>query len=443
MMRLWPWPRETRADNLQSAKVNDPAALARILHGGGISDSEVQESLRNAHKNNPTVAASILRITTAAKSVPVNVKQAQRDQLVDAALDHPLKKLLDHPNDWDSWDYITEHVLGSFVLKGEAYLLLNGRGQPFEEATPSQVPLEILPVSPDQVEPVMNPKRSEILGFRVQTGSGAGEMWHPSRVVYIRTWNPDDLFRGLPMIHPAAKSIAITDEGRDWNWRLLHNMGRPPGGFETDTELSDKAYERLDRQLKSKFSGKHNAGTPLLLEGGLKWQSEMVNPVDMDWIDGLRESKREITTNLLVAPELVGDPDVKTYANAEAARAALYDDTVFPLLEHFYHALTRAVRRWWPDVQVVIDADDVPAVQERRRKAWTDTAGLVRDGILTRNEARQAMGFEALEVPEADMLFVPMSQVPLGEGGDDAGEDAPDDDQDEERGHVQVLNGKA
>jgi phage portal protein BeeE len=177
----------------------------------------------------------------------------------------------------------------------------------------------------------------------------------------------------------------------------------------------------------------------MVLEGGADFKRHSLTPEEMDFTAGLRETKRDISTTLGVAPELLGDPETKTYANALQARLALYEDRVFPLLRHVAHTLTLNLRKWWPDLVLHLDIDQVPAVQERRQEFAKTLLSLVGGGIVTPNEARAALGYE--EVTGADDLLVPISVVPLGSLAD---EGKPEEDpEDAEEGEGANGNGKA
>ena len=44
--------------------------------------------------------------------------------------------------------------------------------------------------------------------------------------------------------------------------------------------MSAEQYERLRAEMTAQFSGTDNAGRPLLLEGGLKWQAMSLSAVE-------------------------------------------------------------------------------------------------------------------------------------------------------------------
>src|SRR3546814_17154061 len=86
--------------------------------------------------------------------------------------------------------------------------------------------------------------------------------------------------------------------------------------------LSAEQVDRLREELAESFAGGANAGRPLLLEGGLKWQALSLSPAEMDFLALKDSSAREIAMAFGVPPMLMGLPGDATYATySEATRA--------------------------------------------------------------------------------------------------------------------------
>jgi hypothetical protein len=82
--------------------------------------------------------------------------------------------------------------------------------------------------------------------------------------------------------------------------------------------LTADQFERLKEELAAGFSGHDNAGRPMLLEGGLRWQSLSLTPADMDFAGLKAAAAREIALAFGVPPVLLGLPGDATYANYRA-----------------------------------------------------------------------------------------------------------------------------
>jgi len=134
-----------------------------------------------------------------------------------------------------------------------------------------------------------------------------------------------------------------------------------------------------------------------------------VSPKDMDWLEGMKLSAREIAIGFGVPPELIGDTANKTYSNYREARKAFYTETVLPLMDWFRdHLNAWLVRKFGDDLWLDYDRDEIEALQEDRQAVWER---LIRADWLTINEKRRAVGYE--EIPGGDVILAPISVVPL------------------------------
>ncbi len=367
---------------------------------------------REAYKSNPTVAASVQRITTAASQVPWVAQAVGADgEGKDLPKTHEVNVLMAKPNPWHSWYWLVEAMVGSLVLQGEAYAFLNGPDLGKDARSPGRPPLEILWIPKEQVFPIKKGLTDETVEFRVSTPGGSIVMIPVHRMVCPMLWSPENAWKGQSRVQAAGGSVDVANEGRRWNRSLLRNSARPPGVLQGEGPMDDAARKRNEEAIRRWISGSRNAGTPLVLEGGLKWEPNGLTAVDMDWLQGLREMKRDISTALGVDPSILGDPEVRTYANYQEARASLYQDTTLPLMCSVREAMELKLRQWWPELRFFFDTDKVPALLASKREAWTGLKDLVDSGLLTRNEARREMGFD--DAKGGDVILVNVGLMPL------------------------------
>jgi len=146
----------------------------------------------------------------------------------------------------------------------------------------------------------------------------------------------------------------------------------------------------------------------MLLEGGLQWQPTAFSPHDMSWLEGVRQSAREVGLAFGIAPELLGDPTVKTYASYKEARAALYTETVLPMLDRILGKINGWLcPMFGENLYFEANDDDIEALQENRNELY---ARLERASFLKLNEKRAEAGFE--EVEGGDVILVPSNLYP-------------------------------
>lgn len=214
------------------------------------------------------------------------------------------------------------------------------------------------------------------------------------QLVHLKAFHPLDDHVGLGCLGAAAGAVAIHNAATRWNKALLDNAARPSGALLHDPgpdgmPMSSEQFERLKSELEQSFAGTGNAGRPLLLEGGLRWQSLSLTPADMDFVELKAVAAREIALAFGVPPMLLGLPGDATYANYREANRALWRLTILPLARKILAGLGQALAGWWPDLAVAVDIDRVAELAEDRERLWAMVAGA---DFLTPEEKREAVG---------------------------------------------------
>lgn len=416
----------------------DSQELFNALHGPGGAAA----SARNSYRENPTVYGSIKKLSIASMSVPWQVQEVQANgERVDVGPEHDVRQLLERPNPWHPWEDIVEHLITNMQTRGEAFFLLIGPETPTRPAVGARAPRRLVPWPNSKIRPAteetLNVVSDPAPSTYQVTAKGETNRWHRDHVVHVRNYDPRDPWGSLSPLKPSEESISIGNRGRNWNRWLLKNMARPPGVVETEFELSPEQRRQLQGMISDAYAGARNSGKPMVLEKNQEWNDAGLAPAELDWIAGLRETKREIATNLGVDPALLGDPDVKIYENVNQARIGLYEEGVLPILEKFSHTLESTLRSWYDSIRLEIEEDAIPAMQERQKQLAKTLSSLVAQGILTRNEARDMMNLEPVD--GGDEILVGLSQMPLDDVA--GGADLPDPDETETPSEAGKRNG--
>jgi HK97 family phage portal protein len=228
-----------------------------------------------------------------------------------------------------------------------------------------------------------------------------------SDVRFIKAANPIEPWRGLAPTWVAGRSIDANNAGSRWNAALLQNSAQPSGVLKVKGNLTDTQRERLKEQLEERYSGPRNARRPMVVEGDTHWQALSLTPVEMDWIEGNRETARAIALAYGVPPMLLGIPGDNTYSNYREARLALFDDTIIPLIKLFADELNIwIVPAFGNGIKLCPDYDSIEALDFRRESKWDRVQEA---DFLTIDEKRLALGYEKLG-PERGGDIVPAVQ---------------------------------
>ncbi len=326
----------------------------------------------------------------------------RRDQEV---TDTPFLELLRQPNPLQSRaEYLKAYV---------GFRLLSGNGWQ-ERVLLGRVPRELYALRPDRMRVVPGP---DGLPARYDyTVNGQTRSWDvdpvtlDSDVRHDRMFNPLDDWYGMSPIEAGAYAIDTSNEAQKLTQALLQNSARPSGALISDAPLADDQYNRLKSTLEQQYQGAGNAGRPLLLEGGLKWQQMGMTLRDLEIIETRYASARDISLAFGVPPLLLGLKGDNTFANYAEARLAFWEECVIPLCQQIAHDWTDWLGPFFGDLTIKPDFDNVPAIAEKKAVMWK-MANEAPD--LTVNEKRELRGYGRL--PDGDAVLVPMGQVPLSE----------------------------
>lgn len=215
-------------------------------------------------------------------------------------------------------------------------------------------------------------------------------------VIHIRHFHPLDDHLGLGCLGAAMGAIAIHNAATRWNKALLDNAARPSGALVYDpgdgSSLSAEQYRRLKEEMAVAYQGAGNAGRPMLLEGGLKWQAISMTPADMDFVGLKAAAAREIALAFGVPPMLMGLPGDAAYANYREANRALWRSSVVPMADNILGAIAEGLRPWFPGATLKVAIERVAVLSEERAALWARIGGAP---FLSDEEKRRILGIDA------------------------------------------------
>lgn len=337
------------------------------------------------YRKNVVAFMAVNEVSRGAASVPFALfegRGAERRRIAE----HPLLRLLKRANPLQSGVELFEAVYGYLLIAGNSYLEAVGPdGRP---------PRELFALRPDRMKVVPGPKGLPA-AYRFEAAGRAKE-WRAdaltgkSAILHLKTFNPLDDWYGMSPVEPAAFSIDQHNEAGRWNQALLQNGARPSGALVFEGELAEEQWTRLKEEFAATYEGAGNAGRPLLLEGGLKWEAMGHSPKDMDFINAKHTAARDVAIAFGVPPQLLGIPGDNTYANFREARLALWENTILPLVGHITEELNNWLAPMFGDgLELKADLDEVPALQLQRERLWER---LAKADWLTPEEKRRLAG---------------------------------------------------
>jgi HK97 family phage portal protein len=289
---------------------------------------------------------------------------------------------------------LLETISAYLMLHGNAYVQLIADGRDKPEELCLLRPERVSVVADDRGWPVAYLYQAGGRSARIERLDGLARV----QLAHIKALHPRDDHYGMGCIEAAIAGATVHNRAARWNKALLDNSARPSGALSYEpadgSVLSADQLKRLKEELASEFSGSGNAGRPMLLEGGLKWQALSLSPADMDFVALKEGAARDIALAFGVPPVLVGLPGDATYANAREAGRALYRQTILPMAGKILDALAAMLSDWLGPVSLAVDTDQISELAEDRALLWQQVGAA---SFLSDAEKRDMLGFKPEE----------------------------------------------
>lgn len=344
--------------------------------GGRPSSFEYRNAVRRAFQENPVAHRAVRLLAESTAHAPLMPTDCTLLQLVNAT---------------SAGQPLLETLASHLLLHGNGYvqIMRDGAGQPIELFALRPERITVQPGADGWPVAYLYKVGEQSVSLPVMDEDG----W--PQIIHIRSFNPDDDHYGTGCLAAAEQAVAVHNAAARWNRALLENAARPSGVLVFDSPdaagLSAEQFDRLRDELSAAFSGHGNAGRPMLLEGGLKWQSLSMSPADMDFAALKASAARDIALAFGVPPMLMGLPGDNTYANYREANRALWRLTLLPLLDKILGGLQEGLAPWFPEAKLAVDLDRVPALAEDRERLWSQISAA---DFLSDDEKRALLGLE-------------------------------------------------
>lgn len=351
---------------------------------------DYKQFAEDAYMKNVVAHRTIHMIANSAASIPL--KLYSRAHVLE---EHPLLKLLMRPNPMQSGKEFFESIYAYRQISGNAFVLV--------VCGSKKQPIELYALRPDRVS-IITGDNLVPRGYSYKVGNRAKQypvdpVTGRSQILHIKNFHPLSDWYGLSSIEAAAYSIDQHNQAGEWNQALLQNGARPSGAIIVGSTkgsgyLNDQQYNTLKSMIDDTFSGAHNAGRPILLEGGLDWKEMSLSPKDMDFIESKHSSARDIALALGMPPQLLGIPGDNTYSNLQEARLALWEQTILPMAGSVVESFSNWLTPFYEgELELSCDIENISALSARRDEVWNRVQNCA---FLTTNEKRAAVGLGPL-----------------------------------------------
>ena len=214
--------------------------------------------------------------------------------------------------------------------------------------------------------------------------------YSPSEIIHIKENSFNSIYRGVPRLKPAHRTMMLMQNMRKFQDNFFKNGAVPGLVLKSPNTLSEKIKERMLQAWVARYNPQSGGRRPLFLDGGLEVEDlKEINFKNLDFQDGIAANEKIILKALGIPPILM---DSGNNANIRPNHRLYYLETILPIVNKIAYAFER-----YFGFKLDENVSGIPALQPELRDQASYYATLVNTGIMTPNEAREALRFETIE----------------------------------------------
>ena len=212
----------------------------------------------------------------------------------------------------------------------------------------------------------------------------------PREIIHIKENSFYSIYRGVSRLKPALRTMILMRRMRDFQDNFFKNGAVPGLVLKSPNTLSEKIKERMIQSWSARYRPDAGGRRPLILDGGIEIDEiSNVNFKELDFQSAIEENEKIILKALGIPPILL---DSGNNANLRPNMRLYYLETILPIIRKINFALERFF-----GFEIVEDATNIPALQPELRDQSQYYSALVNTGIISPNEAREALNFDPVE----------------------------------------------
>lgn len=386
---------------LQKSQLTDTTGwFANWLTGGNKSAAGIVISPQRALSEVAVMACVSIRAQDLAK-LPVHVYRAKKNGGQEILAGHPLERILQKPNAWQTRFEFFEAMQVNYLLRSNAYAAIarDGRAKPT-----ALLPVQNVLLYAAGAELYYEVQRSSV--FERAVLAAFPEKIPAADLLHLR-WLSLDSLMGLSRLALLRNAIGLSLAIEQSQSGVFARGAQIPGYWKTDKKLSDDAFKRLKAQLRQ-YEGSENAGGTPLTEEGLSFEKFAMTMVEADTVQAAEAQMRRVAIGWDLPLHRIG----------------IVPEGSDPIQMHqmyLNNTLSSDAERWEAKLNDMFGLDgeqefvefDLDCFNRADMKTRLDAyrVGIV-GSIWSTNEVRRKEGLP--DDPAGNVIFQPANVVPLG-----------------------------
>ena len=355
-------------------KLNPSQYVISRNEGMTIDSREVPTNYRNAYETLEIVNRSVNMIVDDVAEIPFSVgeKVVGANNIIKNIRRSKVDLLLNkEPNPFQDISTFKRNLIIDLMIDGNIFIYFDG-------AHLYHLPAEKVTIYSDDDTYVEKYSYDNTIDYTV------------NEIIHIKENSFNSIYRGVPRLKPAYRTMQLLTSMRNFQDNFFKNGAVPGLVLKSPNTLSEKIKERMLQAWSIRYNPNTGGRRPLILDGGLEVDAlTNVNFRELDFADSIKANERIILEAMGVPPILM---DGGNNANIRPNHRLYYLETVLPIVRKIGFALERFF-----GFSLAEDVTGIPALQPELRDQAAYYATLVNTGILSANEAREALGKEPVD----------------------------------------------
>ena len=386
-------------------KLNPAQSFISLDEGMTLDTREIKDNYRSAYESLEVVNRAVNMIVDDVSDIPFEVQEKIKgitpvvDNIRRTRVDLILNK---EPNPFQDVNTFKRNLIIDLLIDGNIFVYFDG-------VHIYQLPAQNVTIHSDT--------KTYIEKFEYD---GHIE-YSPREIIHIKENSFQSLYRGVPRLKPAYRTMYLLDNMRKFQDNFFKNGAVPGLVLKSPNTLSERIKERMLTAWAVRYNPASGGRRPLILDGGIEVDAlTKINFKELDFQPSIQANEKTILEALGIPPILL---DGGNNANIRPNHRLYYLETIIPIVRKIGYAFER-----YFGFKLNEDVSNIPALQPELRDQAAYYQALVNSGIMTPNEAREALILEPLE--GHDELRVPANIA--GSAADPSEGGRPTEEQEED-----------
>ena len=314
-----------------------------------------------------------------AKGLNLILKQAE--EIVEI-IEHPYLDLMSQVNpSWNGFD-LTQQIQSYLGLIGNAYVEIISDGKP----------VELHPLLSEYITCfATNGRDGRITKYEYALPNTDKKDYKPEQILHFINYQPGSNIVGKGELEMCVTAAELFNYYLAYESYLNKNFGKPDFAIAYKNALNEKDLKEITKLWFKKFAGVQNSGKPVITSGEFDVKNLGFSPREMQFGAGKSFCQKEIA-NAYGIPEAFLELNSSNLASSLTAESMYYKYTIYPKMVKYVERLNErllplfdtGLYTWFEESQF-----DDPNKASNVREAFAA-------GIITLDEAREQMGYEAI-----------------------------------------------